>query len=59
MKTKTLTLNDRQIDIIQSALMIKLSQINNETSELLKISSLLDNVETEQCSEPKKEEDKQ
>ena len=59
MKTKTLTLNDRQIDIIQSALMIKLSQINNETSELLRISSLLDNVETEQCSEPNKEEDKQ
>ena len=59
MKTKTLTLNDRQIDIIQSALMIKLSQINNETSELLKISSLLDNIETEHCSEPNKEEDKQ
>lgn len=55
---KTLTLNDRQVEIIQSAIMAKISQLNAETSELLSIYSLCNN-ETEQSSEPNKEEDKQ
>lgn len=56
---KTLTLNDRQVEIIQSAIMAKLSQLNAETSELLSIYSLCNNETSDQSSEPNKEEDKQ
>ena len=56
---KTLILNDRQIEIIQSAIMAKLSQLNAETSELLSIYSLCNNETSDQSSEPNKEEDKQ
>lgn len=56
---KTLILNDRQVEIIQSAIMAKLSQLNAETSELLSIYSLCNNETSDQSSETNKEEDKQ
>ena len=54
---KTFTLNDRQMELVKSAISNRMSDLTDELSELLKIRLLFDETPAN-CVEPNKEEEK-